>query len=98
MKKCPKCGREYDVTMGYCLDDGSELLYGPSSASTDEPPTAILQHESPTRAQVHTTDRTAILQTSDAVNTKSRGQRYLIVTILVTVLAVGGYFGFNYVK
>jgi TolB-like protein len=35
MKRCPQCGREYDVTMSYCLDDGSELLYGPRLS---EPP------------------------------------------------------------
>ncbi len=40
MKKCPQCGREYDNTMMFCLDDGAELLYGP--ASMDEPKTAIL--------------------------------------------------------
>src|SRR5688572_21424501 len=40
MKRCPECGREYDNTMAFCLDDGSELLYGP--ASMDEPATAIL--------------------------------------------------------
>ncbi len=31
MKRCPQCGREYDVTMMFCLDDGAELLYGPVS-------------------------------------------------------------------
>ncbi|MCC7307182.1 MAG: tetratricopeptide repeat protein [Acidobacteria bacterium] len=40
MKRCPQCGREYDNTMMFCLDDGTELLYGP--ASTDGPQTAIL--------------------------------------------------------
>ena len=40
MKKCQQCGREYDDTMSFCLDDGAELLYGP--ASMDEPATAIL--------------------------------------------------------
>jgi hypothetical protein len=30
MKKCPQCGREYDNTMMFCLDDGAELLYGPA--------------------------------------------------------------------
>jgi TolB-like protein/Flp pilus assembly protein TadD len=39
MKKCPQCGREYDLSMMFCLDDGAELLYGPAS---DEPATAIL--------------------------------------------------------
>ena len=69
MKKCPECGREYDNTMMFCLDDGAELLYGP--ASMDEPATAILSafgvpplggysSESPTRVHIHTTDQTAI--------------------------------------
>lgn len=64
MKRCPQCGREYDLTMSFCLDDGSELLYGP--ASTDEPQTAILSGppapaggiasgENPTRPFIHTT-------------------------------------------
>ncbi len=39
MKRCPQCGREYDKTMMFCLDDGTELLYGP--ASMDEPVTAV---------------------------------------------------------
>jgi len=52
MKRCPQCGREYDPTMTFCLDDGVELLYGP--ASIEEPRTAILPDgantaESPTR-------------------------------------------------
>lgn len=50
MKRCPECGREYDNTMMFCLDDGTELLYGPAilepSASAgsqfgDDPQTAI---------------------------------------------------------
>ena len=40
MKKCPQCGREYDNSMMFCLDDGAELLYGP--ASGDRAATAIL--------------------------------------------------------
>lgn len=39
MKQCPQCNREYDNSMMYCLDDGAELLYGPSYA--DGPVTAI---------------------------------------------------------
>ncbi len=72
MKRCSECGREYDNTMMFCLDDGAELLYGP--ASVDEPATAILSEggavatgspasESPTRHQIKTTDQTAILPT-----------------------------------
>ena len=69
MKRCPECGREYDNSMMFCLDDGAELLYGP--ASVEEPATAILSEagavatgfdvgKSQTRSQVHTTDQTAI--------------------------------------
>jgi hypothetical protein len=42
MKRCPQCSREYDRSMMFCLDDGAELLYGPASAGSDEPATAIL--------------------------------------------------------
>ena len=70
MKRCPECRRNYnDDSMSFCLDDGSELLFGP--ASMDEPATVILSEpgaiatgfpasESPTRAQINTTDQTAI--------------------------------------
>lgn len=38
MKLCSHCGRKYpDETLNFCLDDGSELIYGP----TDEGPTLI---------------------------------------------------------
>ncbi|MBL8184037.1 MAG: hypothetical protein JNK51_03855 [Blastocatellia bacterium] len=30
MKRCPECGREYDNSMMFCLNDGAELLYGPA--------------------------------------------------------------------
>ncbi len=49
MKRCLECGREYDSSMMFCLDDGAELLYGPASA--DEPATAIL---SASRVIAHT--------------------------------------------
>lgn len=48
MKRCPQCGREYDVTLSYCLDDGSGLLYSSGLApSGDEAATAILSGSSP---------------------------------------------------
>lgn len=77
MKRCPECGREYDNTMMFCLDDGTELLYGPAKSEpgaaatgfpSDEPQTAILQStaapgEAATRAYIHTTEKTAVLPT-----------------------------------
>ncbi|MBK7391992.1 MAG: hypothetical protein IPI64_01680 [Chloracidobacterium sp.] len=105
MKRCPQCGREYDNTMMFCLDDGSELLYGP--ASMDEPATAILHStaapgEAPTRAQINTTDATAILRTGAEaeplrkVGSKQRQLAVLAVTVLI--LAVGGFFGYRYIN
>jgi TolB-like protein len=77
MKRCPECGRDYnDDSMSYCLDDGTELIFGPASGSepgaiatgfpSDEPQTAILHStaapgEASTRAQIHMTDQTAVL-------------------------------------
>lgn len=68
MKRCPQCGREYDPTMTFCLDDGAELLYGP--AALDEPATAVLPggsstSESPTRS----------LERSEVEGTKLYGDR-----------------------
>src|SRR5215203_1727247 len=47
MKRCPKCRRDYnDDSLSFCLDDGSELVFGPGA--TDEQATAILS-EPPTK-------------------------------------------------
>lgn len=90
--------------MSFCLDDGAELLFGP--ASMDGPATAILHGITPTseggtRAQSNTTNETAILQTrtGDAAP-KPRGfdTRLLAAPILGVIIAVGGYFGYWYLK
>ncbi len=108
MKRCPECGREYDNTMMFCLDDGAELLYGP--ASMDEPATAILSvpgavatgfpsSESPTKPPINTTDQTAILPigTGDIVP-KSTGfdKRLLAVPLLLVIIVLGGLLGYKY--
>src|SRR5688572_7123259 len=62
MKQCPQCGREYDASMMFCLDDGAELLYGP--APMDEPQTAVLSGaDAMTRQQLLTNDQTPIFPT-----------------------------------
>jgi TolB-like protein len=63
MKLCPHCARKYpDETLNYCLDDGSELLFGPAQ----EPPTLLQERESDLGER-----ETAILpeQTGDAKTT-----------------------------
>lgn len=57
MKRCPQCGREYDLSMSFCLDDGSELLYGPASrgarlSETEEPATALMSAQAASAAGV----------------------------------------------
>jgi len=40
MKHCPECNKNYaDPTLGYCLDDGTRLIYGPA---VEEAETVIL--------------------------------------------------------
>jgi TolB-like protein/Tfp pilus assembly protein PilF len=113
MKQCPECGREYDLSMSFCLDDGAELLYGPTSRN--DHPTAILSASnaeaatssgSSTRAQLHTTDQTAVFPggvvTEPPVTAGNLSQRKggparpLIVVVVATILLVGGYFGYKY--
>ena len=97
MKRCPLCGREYDNTMSFCLDDGAELLYGPA----DEPATAILHTtgavgEAPTRAQIHTTAQTPVGDDTGtgSFTAKAFDKRFLfapLAIVLVVLLAVAGY-------
>jgi len=124
MKRCPECGREYDNTMMFCLDDGAELLYGPAKSEpgaiatgfpSDEPQTAILHAtaapgEAPTRAQIHTTEQTAILNTGaeaeprgslDALPEKhsfsaSWAAKPLAAVVVAIAILVGGFFGYRY--
>jgi TolB-like protein/Flp pilus assembly protein TadD len=101
VKKCPQCGREYDTSMMFCLDDGAELLYGPATA--DEPATAILQttdaaRDAPTRAQLHTIERTAVLQSDVAeVSRPNRfDKRVWLAPIALSVIVLGGFFSYRY--
>ena len=58
MKKCPQCGRDYDLSMIFCLDDGVELVYGPRTLG--ESATAIFPASVP---------KTAVLSTDLPVGT-----------------------------
>jgi TolB-like protein/Flp pilus assembly protein TadD len=87
--------------MSFCLDDGAELLYGPSSA--DEPQTAILHETAPsgdaaTRAQIHTTEQTAVFQSgiTSAPAGRSFDKRLLLAPLVLAVIVFGGFFGYRY--
>lgn len=105
MKRCPECRRDYyDDTLLYCLDDGNALLEGPASASSgDEPATAILHStdisgEAQTRAQIHTTEQTAVLPSgiTDVPRSKSFDKRLLLAPLALAVIVLGGFFGYRY--
>ncbi len=122
MKRCPECGREYDNSMMFCLDDGAELLYGPAKSvpgatgfPSDEPQTAILHStaapgEARTRAQIHTTEQTAILSTGAEAEPReslgglsekqsfsaNRAAKPLIAAVVAVAVLVGGFFGYKY--
>jgi TolB-like protein/Tfp pilus assembly protein PilF len=86
--------------MMFCLDDGTELLYGP--ASLDEPATAILQTTSssadaPTRAQIHTTDQTAVLPRTDSGSKQQRRiDKRLLLLPIVAVVLLAAFLGYRY--
>jgi serine/threonine-protein kinase len=105
----------HDDTLVYCLDDGSTLLDGPAVPTgdmVDEPATAILSEpsalaagyagspgESRTRAQLNTTDRTAVLPTGiGSVSAKGRGaiDKRLIAAAAIAVVAIAGFLGYRY--
>jgi TolB-like protein/Tfp pilus assembly protein PilF len=103
MKRCPECRRDYyDDSLMYCLDDGGALLEGP--ASMDEPATAILHEtaapgETPTRAQIHMTDHTAVSPTGtgdDVPKPRGSNKRLIVVPLLAILIVVAGYGGYRY--
>jgi len=114
MKRCPECRRDYyDDTLLYCLDDGNALLDGPASGSEppvsaagrfdDEPQTAILHStaasgDAPTRAQIHTTEQTAVLptMTGDVGTNRRFDKRLLLAPVALAVIVLGGFFGYRY--
>lgn len=111
MKRCPECRRDYfDDSLLYCLDDGNALLEGPATApSPDETATAILSElgvppsggsgsEAATRAQIHTTEKTAILPSGSTELPKTKGfdKRLLLAPVLLAGIVLGGFFGYRY--
>ena len=94
MKRCPQCARDYnDDSLSFCLDDGSELLFGPSTA--DEPSTAIIPTASSTDPETKIfasdTDKVSV-QARNLISSKSKwAVAGIIGVILVTIFGVGGY-------
>lgn len=100
MKRCPECGRDYnDDSLSFCLDDGTELLFGPVS---EEHATAILNTtndvvDARTQAQLHTTEKTAVFGSPTAdIPRRSFDKRLLAAPFLLAVIVIVGFFGYRY--
>lgn len=102
MKRCPECRRDYyDDSLLYCLEDGTALVQG-SVPSPDEPATAILHDtaspsEAATRAQVHTTEETAVLPLGvNGLRKKGFDKRLIAAPIVAVIIAAGIYLAYRY--
>lgn len=89
MKRCPECRRDYyDDTLGFCLDDGSPLVYGVSSERiSGAPPTEML----PTIADQWSS--------ADRLSTTRRVPGRKLIAVLFGLIAVIGtavFFGYRY--
>ena len=90
MKRCSECGREYDNTMSFCLDDGAELLYGPASAG--EPATAVVGARTEMPTQIFSGGERTSDSTMPSVASKPNALVIAVVGIILVVsLGIGGY-------
>ena len=110
MKRCPECRRDYyDDTLGFCLEDGTPLVYGMSAdqMAVDEPATAIIHTtdvsgDTQTRSQIHMTDQTAVLPTGiGRTEIEPRGKNIKLgllvgLAILIAAASLVGYRYFDY--
>jgi len=91
MKRCPECGREYDSTMSFCLDDGAELLYGPASAG--ESATVILSEPGAPAIQFPSEEGpTAVIRTSSASNVNTPNSIAVLPFVNMSADADNEYF------
>jgi TolB-like protein/Tfp pilus assembly protein PilF len=101
MKRCPQCGREYDSSMMFCLDDGAELLYGPGSM--DEPATAVISSphvtsEDPTRSFRSTDIPAGSIPAIPLRQLSSKTKLYAVLAAAAILVIVGGIFVYRYLR
>src|SRR5690349_47429 len=99
MKRCPECRKDYlDDSLLYCLEDGSVLVQG----VVGDLPTAILPSgiasDAATRAQIFTTDETAVLPSgiTGAGESKNFDKRLLLAPVILALIVLGGFLGYRY--
>jgi Tol biopolymer transport system component len=101
MKRCPECGREYDNSMSFCLDDGAELLYGPALGDQpliDGPRTAILSvhdTEGPTRT-FDSSKPAEEFAASNSVRGATRRNAFIAALAIITLAAGFAFYRYGF--
>src|SRR5687768_2661938 len=99
MKRCPECRRDYyDETLRYCLDDGTALLEGPSTA---DQPTAIISggndsDDRVTRRFAETTVEPPPRMSHDAYPARNKSISFVAAATIVAMLAGTGFLIYRY--
>jgi TolB-like protein/Tfp pilus assembly protein PilF len=93
MKRCAECGRDYnDDSLSFCLDDGKELLFGPSTI--DEPATAMLSSPDLIEAGTRRFTSDDLTPTAAVINKPSNSNSLIAAAlgfVLISALALAGY-------
>ncbi|HEY2867608.1 MAG TPA: hypothetical protein VGJ02_10995, partial [Pyrinomonadaceae bacterium] len=93
MKRCPQCGRDYnDDSMSFCLDDGSELLFGPS---WDEPATAIVGVPTEPQTKIIPETSQISIDRPKAASNRSSIIAAIVGLVIISALALGSYLYFG---
>jgi len=102
MKRCPECARDYnDDSLSFCLDDGTELLFGPRDEAATVvfgvPPSGDKFGVPPSRGP-HSEQPTSLYQSSGDSQTfvGRRWTRMLLAVAALAVILVGGSFAYRY--
>ena len=94
--------------MAFCLDDGTELLYGPAAplvsdegwpkagvVGAEEPATAIL-HSMPSAGEAATRAQISTTEGTVAATTSGFDKRFLLAPLVIAAIVLGGFAGYRY--
>src|SRR5688500_8917283 len=93
MKRCPSCRRDYyDDTLGFCLDDGTPLVYGVSSEMNLGQPTEMF----PTISDELPGELFGRFPTTPTAHRKSRRKLAAVLTGMIAVITAAAFLGYRY--
>src|SRR5215204_2629612 len=94
MKQCPECKRVYtDETLNFCLNDGSELVYGPAGTESSTAILPGLANEVPTRYQQNPDFNSAVSHVGESPKTAApflvRNKIWLTALVPLVLILTG---------